>query len=398
VAIFREVHDKQYTQAKEALICSGRLFDDFGYVANTPASRAVLDGMYQAPPNLDIATRELFDKIAAVRWIIPKDLAPITITPEQWKRYWAIVNEGTSSLESGLHFGHYIVQCNLDIVAHYHAAWISVVLAHAIQLERWSCGLSVMLEKTLDITLVSKLRAILLMGADFNASNKIVYGVRMMKNVCNHHLMSEQFFSKKNRMADNETLTKTLFYNVTRQARVPAAIASVNAYNCYNRIAHAMASLVYQAFGVPASAIDSMLSAIENMKFFLQTGFGNSTMFADGEICIKTHGLTQGNSASQAGWAVISIAILNAHGKKGHGAKFICPITKLSSHLSAILYVDDTDFLHINLEEDESMAKVHKSIQASVKNWGNLLIATGGALQLAKCFYLIISFKWSNGR
>jgi hypothetical protein len=62
----------------------------------------------------------------------------------------------------------------------------------------------------------------------------------------------------------------------------------------------------------------------------------------------------------------------------------------------AILYVDNTDLLHINLEEDESVAKVHESIQASIKNWGNLLIITGEALQPAKCFYLIISFKWSN--
>jgi hypothetical protein len=184
---------------------------------------------------------------------------------------------------------------------------------------------------------------------------------------------------------------------VTRQARVPAAIALVDASNCYDRIAHAMASLVFQAFGVPESAIGSMLSAIENMKFFLRTGFGVSTKFPGGRIRIKTQGLTQGNSASPAGWAVISIIILNAHGKKGHGAKFVCPIAKLTSHLSAILYVDDTDLLHLNLEEDESVATVQELIQASVVNWGNLLIATGGVLQPAKCFYLIISFEWTKG-
>jgi hypothetical protein len=87
---------------------------------------------------------------------------------------------------SGLHFGHYIVGCKWNIVAHYHAARVSVILAHAVKLERWSRGLSVMLEKTLGVTLVSKLCAILLMEADFNASNKIIYGVRMMKNACNH--------------------------------------------------------------------------------------------------------------------------------------------------------------------------------------------------------------------
>jgi hypothetical protein len=117
-ARFAEVHDKQYALAREVPICNGRLFDDFGYVAKNPASRAVLDGTYQAPANSDIATKELFDKIAAIRRIIPKDLAPIIITPEQWKRYWAIVNEETLSSESGLHFGHYIIGCNSNIVAH----------------------------------------------------------------------------------------------------------------------------------------------------------------------------------------------------------------------------------------------------------------------------------------
>jgi hypothetical protein len=92
-------------------------------------------------------------------------------------------------------------------------------------------------------------------------------------------------------MADDGTLCKTLFYNITQQARVPAAIASVDASNCYDRIAHAMALLVFQAFGVPISAIKTMLEAIENMKFFLRTGFGDSMSFAGGNISIKTQGL-----------------------------------------------------------------------------------------------------------
>ncbi len=172
------------------------------------------------------------------------------------------------------------------IIAHYHAARVTITLAHAIQLERWSHGLSVMLEKTLGVTLVSKLRAILLMEADFNATNKIVYGNRMMKNVRRFNRMPEEIFSEKNRMADDGTLCKTLFYDIMRQARVPAAIASVDASNCYNRIAHAIASLVFQAFGVPATAIKTMLSTIENIKIFLRTGFGNSTSYARGRISV----------------------------------------------------------------------------------------------------------------
>ena len=92
----------------------------------------------------------------------PKNLVSAVITPDQWRQYWKVVNEETSSSESGLHFGHYIVSGTSDIITHYHAARVSVTLAHAIQLEQWSRGLSVMLEKTLGVTLVTKLRAILL--------------------------------------------------------------------------------------------------------------------------------------------------------------------------------------------------------------------------------------------
>ena len=82
--------------------------------------------------------------------------------------------------------------------------------------------------------------------------------------------------------------------------------------------------------------------------------------------------------------------------KKGHGAKFTCLITQLKHHLSAILYVDDTDLLHIDLSKDETVDKVHRAIQDTVYSWGNLLIATGGVLQPTKCFYSIILFNWKN--
>ncbi len=85
-------------------------------MANTPASKAVLDGTYQPPPNSDQAMAELFDKIAAIRRIVPKDSASPVISPKQWKRYWAVVNEETLSSESGLHFGHYIVGCKSEML------------------------------------------------------------------------------------------------------------------------------------------------------------------------------------------------------------------------------------------------------------------------------------------
>jgi hypothetical protein len=154
-SIFSEVHEKRYTLAGEAPICNGALFQDFVYTASTPASKAVLDGTYVAPADSDGTTKELFAEITAIWELIPENSVSITITPEQWKRYWKVVNKETLSSISGLHFGHYIVGSKSDIISHYYAARVTVTLAHAVQLEWWLHRLSVMLEKTLGVTLVT---------------------------------------------------------------------------------------------------------------------------------------------------------------------------------------------------------------------------------------------------
>ncbi len=65
-------------------------------------------------------------------------------------------------------------------------------------------------------------------------------------------------------------------------------IASVDASNCYDRIAHAMASLIFQSFGVEDTAVAAMLEMIQEMNFFLCTEYGGSKDFAGSSIEIKT--------------------------------------------------------------------------------------------------------------
>lgn len=142
----------------------------------------------------------------------------------------------------------------------------------------------------------------------------------------------------------------------------------------------------------------AMLKTIQEMKFFLCTAFGDSKSAAGSTIEIKTQGLCQGNGAAPARWTVVSIAILNAHKRKGHGATFLCPISQVISHLAAILFVDDTDVIHFRMDANESVWEAHCQLQDSVLSWGNLLIATGRSLKPAKCFYHLISFAWKQDR
>ena len=402
-AIFDEVHRKRYNMAEEAPICQGNLRGSFGYTARSPAGTAVLAGTYDGGTDGDWATQALFDEIAKLRSIIPANSVSDLIQGQDWRRKWRRAKEDTSSSESGLHFGHYKASAILESeeawwMCHFDAMKASLALKRGLYYSRYSRGLSVMLEKEMGVRLVSRLRAILLMEADFNAVNKIIFGNRMLDNLRKYRLMREEIFSERNRMADDGGLTKVLFYDVVRQARMSAAIASVDAANCYDRIAHAMASLVFQACGVPEGAVASMLEAIQNMKFFLRTAFGDSKDFAGSTIELRTQGLCQGNGAAPAGWAVISIVIIRAHEEKGHGANIVAPISGTKLNMSGILFVDDTDLLHVNLSGDETVTEAHNAMQQSIMDWGRLLIATGGALKPPKCFHTLLGFRWGKGK
>jgi hypothetical protein len=155
------------------------------------------------------------------------------------------------------------------------------------------------------------------MEADFNATNKIVYGNRMLHKVRQNNFMPEEIYSEKNRLADDGTLVKVLFYDIVRQTRLPAGISAVDADNCYDRIAHPIASLVFQALGIKKEACESIFTTIQDMKFFLRTGYGDSKEYASATGEIKTQGMCQGNGAAPAGWTVDSIVMINAHKKKG---------------------------------------------------------------------------------
>ena len=120
------------------------------------------------------------------------------------------------------------------------------------------------------------------------------------------------------------------------------------------------------------------------MKFLLRTAYGDSKDFSGSTIEVKTQGLCQGNGAEPAGWCVISITILWCHKRKGYGAKFLAPISLIKSDLAAIIFVDDTDLLHLIMEEIESIDETFEGLLDSVHNWVKLIIAMGGALKPPK--------------
>ena len=77
----------------------------------------------------------------------------------------------------------------------------------------------------------------------------------------------------------------------------------------------------------------------------------------------------------------------------------MCPISQRTGHLAAILYVDDNDLIHIDMDQEHTAEGAHKDLQESVNSWGHLLIVSDGSLKPEKCLFYLMSFVWdSNGK
>ena len=63
-------------------------------------------------------------------------------------------------------------------------------------------------------------------------------------------------------------------YDIARQLKRPLLVASVDAAQCYNRVAHAMAALALQVHKVNRSSVVAMLEPIQEMEYCLRTGYG----------------------------------------------------------------------------------------------------------------------------
>eukprot|EP00986_Skeletonema_menzelii_P020518 scaffold31443_cov531-Skeletonema_menzelii.AAC.1 len=242
----------------------------------------ILEGTFEPPAGTDAATIILLEEIARIWEKVGEGEVNIVVTQEDYQYYWRRVKEKISSSFSGLHFGHYKAIAHDDYLSDLLARKLSLIAATGSAPERWARGLSVMLEKIAGVALVTKLRGILLLEADFNFHNKLIFGSRMMDLARENGLVPTEIYSEKGRTAEDAILQQVLLYDIARVTKRPLVVASVDAAQCYDRVALAMAALTLRAFKVHNSSVLGMLRPLHCMEFYLRTGFGHSDTFFGG--------------------------------------------------------------------------------------------------------------------
>ena len=204
-------------------------------------------------------------------------------------------------------------------------------------------------------------------------------------------------FARRGTQATSGVLCKVLFCDMIRALHEMAGIPSVDLGNCYDAVAHALASIALQAFQVPLAMIVLSLSVLQTMTFFLRTGYGVSSVGYGGSSSDPTFGLGQGNGMAPSGFTAVSSLMIGAFQRLGHASAFSGAWTGILFMLAAIIYVDDTDLLLRAQSRSLTQDEFFVDCQRAVTDWGKIVLATGGYLKASKCFWYMMAWKWVKG-
>jgi hypothetical protein len=203
----------RFNQAGRTPFLTASLFRDVGPLGISPSSQAILKGQYIPQDDVDEWAVKLLPFLQqAVQTSQIRDLLP-----QEYAAGWKKVRERTSSGPSGLTIPHMKAHGNSEFLTKIDTIMANLPYRYGFSPTRWQKGLDVMIEKKPGARSLESLRAILLYEADFNQNNKRL-GREMLHQAELHEAVAvEQYGSRKNMSASDQSLNKALTFDIWRQ-------------------------------------------------------------------------------------------------------------------------------------------------------------------------------------
>jgi hypothetical protein len=373
------------------ILQDARLHSDFRFLANTVLADQVLQGSYIHPENMDTHTKLLLQEAQHIFHRLSKEEVVDFVLTTDFQSYWQHANEDIQSYKSRCHFRHYKAASFDRYPSAMHAVKLTLAASTSVPLARWGIGLMVLLEKVFGNIYIDKMWTICLLEADYNWLNKFVFAKQMMDEAFEGDIIPAEQFAKRGSQATERVLTSGLFCDIAQALHKTMAIESVDLANCYDAVAHPIASIALQRFKICKVMVVIMLYVLKTMTWYLKTVFGQSKISFGGMALDPSMGLGQGNGAPPPGFLAVCTLMINVYCNLGHRVTFILAWAQDAFTLVVVLYVDDSDLFHlaIGMPLDEEFLQL---VQTATNDWAGLVRATGGSLKPQKCFWYMLGW------
>ena len=341
-----------------------------------------------------------------------KNKVNVNITIEQYKSFWKTKRETTATSPFGLHIGHYksVVGVEHMDILEVHYRLMILPFKFAMIPMRWARTVQVLLEKDTGRPWTNRLRIIELFDSQVNAGLQMIFGKAMIENGMKYNQIHPSAYgSVPQRTAQDAAMEKVMSIDIMRVTKRSGAIFDCDAKGCYDRIVASLQSISSRRLGVPRTTALFFSRFWRVCEHHVKTRHGISKSTYTSTTAEILYGIGQGNGAGPAFWLSTVIVMFFVLDKLCRGMQFSSPNGKVRHKSSGLGYVDDVtlgatvvdnpevtnDTIQDYAEEEEQ--EVHREISTLGQTWEMMLHTNGGLLELRKCYWVFIAWKWIKG-
>ena len=389
-------------QAKETPFAAGSKAQYLGENGHSDFTERVLNNEYLPElDDVDPVVKKYIEGLAYSRMDIP-DSVDTNLTIEQYKKFWKKKKELTVTSPFGLHIGHFKSVVDEEDILEVHMQLMLIPFQYLYAPRRWLSTVQVMLEKNPGNPWSHRLRIIELFDSQLNAAMQIFFGRRMIYNALDKdEIHPSAFGSVPKRNAQDALLEKKLTFDMMVLTRTEGAIFDCDAKGCYDRIAPKLSTIHYQRLGMPSSWSQFFSLYWKECVHYVRTRYGISKESYKADAMHPLFGIGQGNGAGPATWLSHSVVMFQVLSDLNDGIIFFSPNGEVKFQSPGTGFVDDVtlgvtanlDYNGVEREED-----LIRNINLIATYWEQMLNTNGGRLELKKCFWILITWKWKQGK
>jgi hypothetical protein len=405
---------QHFSQARKTPFATEPLKSIFNWQGTSPATDNVLKGCYPSHEATNDGT--IYDITSTSTKILQscqRRLADIPpgLDPTEMKRAYRAWRESTSTSPSGRHLGHYHallkpdgltkdseeagnLAVERDEIWKIHHTMFEYGLSHAHCYTRWKNVVNAMIEKEPGNPWIHRLRVIHLYENDYNLLIGSQYRKAVHQAEDAEAINDGNFGGRTARSSLDPIGIELLQYEYSQLLRLRHLKFSNDATACYDRIVVNLASIISRSFGLHRNITTVHGDMLQHAIYRIKTKMGISDGFYQHSDDCPVFGTGQGSRSSPPIWNFNSSVYFDTFDKLSYGAKYYS-ISGERLLIGMTGFVDDNncncneDAITHESDSNALMARMRHDAQL----WHDILWTSGGALELTKCQFHLMSWN-----
>jgi hypothetical protein len=415
--VWREIDDDKvindlflHLNKNKLLMSSGRDFAPGGFLHTlvgpdgcSSTADSILDGTFDASYLRDENRHNAETLITLISHMArPKNHKGQKVPDMKWtygkKEYresFSKKNDDTSCGPSGLHMAHWIAACEDDDLCQLHAQFIEASFRIGLPYDRWRVSYHAMIQKK-GKAWANAMRIVQLLEGDYNAGLRYLVQRLGVEYAEANNLYSGSTYGGRKGKNTHQVLGRIQATNeYCRLARTPAALADVDAVNCFDCMTHSGIGFFQRRQGSPKDLVRTQCNTLMTTRHHIKTGLGVSTNTIQHTSTDKPQGSGQGGGASVGNWQSHNDPMILAFQDLCHGCTMLTPDQQERLRQWMVSFVDDNKIL-MNFKPDTPISTIYNAMKKGVATWKEILNITGGDLELEKTWIGMLLFDFNT--